>query len=433
MLGGNPGERLSRRLGIQTSSDTILRRLKVEDETTKAEVQILGIDDWAWRSGQRYGTLLVDLETRRVVEVLPDRSCQTMTKWLQMHPELEVISRDRAGVYAEAAEKGAPQAIQVADRFHLVCNFSAAVHRVMEQKMPQIREAIRRDCEHPPQEHESDGMKAKTAAQARRDERRERRLERYNQVIEMYGRGMCQAEICRATGMEKKTVRRFLQAGVFPERAIPRHRPKQLDEFQPYLRQRWSEGCHNATQLWREIKSKGYPAGRGMVAQFVSKLRTQGTKYFRKSAARRPTERLSAQAAAMLLTKPREKLAVSERVTLSRLLQQCPEFHELQQLGQGFKDAFLWHSSEAFTAWLEMASRSRFGTIQRFATGLRRDEAAVTAAVSLPWSNGQVEGHVHRLKLIKRQMYGRAGFQLLRRRVLPYKHDGCLADVYRAP
>ena len=132
-------------------------------------------------------------------------------------------------------------------------------------------------------------------------------------------------------------------------------------------------------------------------------------------------------------TKPGEKLALAERATLSRLLQQCPELQELQQLGWAFRDPFLLHSSEAFTAWLEMASRSRFGTIQRFATGLRRDEAAITAAVSLPWSNGQVEGQVHRLKLIKRQMYGRAGFQLLRRRVLPYKYDGYLADVYRAP
>src|SRR5437762_10269764 len=232
----------------------------------------------AWRRGQRYGTVLVDLEAHRVIELLPDRSTQTLTRWLYAHPEVEVISRDRAGAYVEAAEKGAPQAIQVADQFHLMCNFSSAVERVVEQKMPLIREAMRRDCNSQQQEHET--AKRKTAAQARKDECRERRLKRYNETIEMYKHGISQAEICRATGMEKKTVRRFLQAGVFPERARPRSRPAQLDSSQTYLRQRWGEGCHNATQLWREIKNKGYPGGRGMVAQFVSKLRLKGTKYF---------------------------------------------------------------------------------------------------------------------------------------------------------
>ena len=326
-----------------------------------------------------------------------------------------MISRDRAGAYAEAAEKGAPQAIQVADRFHLLCNFSSAVERVVEQKMPLIREAMRRDCHSQQQEHET--AKRKTAAQARKDECRERRLKRYNEAIEMYKRGMSQAEICRTTGMEKKTVRRFLQAGVFPERAQPRRRPAQLDSFQPYLRQRWSEGCHNATQLWREIKNKGYPGGRGMVAQFITKLRVKETKNSRDSASGRPTKLISPKAVAMLLMKPQQELDPSDHAALPPLLRHCPELAELQQLGWDFKQAFQLNSAEAFSAWMEKASSSTFGAIHRFTTGLRRDEAAITAAVSLSWSNGQVEGQVHRLKLIKRQMYGRAGFQLLRRRL----------------
>jgi hypothetical protein len=129
----------------------------------------------------------------------------------------------------------------------------------------------------------------------------------------MYNGGMSQAEICRATGMEKKTVRRFLRAGVFPERSRPRRRPAQLDHFEPYPRWRWGEGCHNATQLWREIKDEGYPGGRGMVAQFISTLRAKGTKYFRDSASRsRPTKLISPKAIAMLLTKPQESLGPTD-------------------------------------------------------------------------------------------------------------------------
>ena len=185
--------------------------------------------------------------------------------------------------------------------------------------------------------------------------------------------------------------------------------------------------------LWREIKGKGYPGRRGMVAQFVSKLHVKRTKYLGGSGNRRATKLLSPKAVAMLLTKPQEELDPTDHAALPLVLRHCPELIELRQLGQDFKQAFQLQSAEAFSAWMEKASRATFGAIHRFTNGLRRDEAAIAAAVSLPWSNGQVEGQVHRLKLIKRQMYGRAGFQLLRRRVLPYKYDRCLANSYRAP
>lgn len=245
---------------------------------------------------------------------------------------------------------------------------------------------------------------------------------------------MSQAEICRATGMEKKTVRRFLRAGVFPERAKPRRRPAQLDSFQPYLNQRWNEGCHNASQLWREIKRKGYGGGRGMVARFISKLRVKSKKYQRDSAhPNKPAKLLSPKALAMLLTKQPEELQPSDRAALSPLLQHCPELNGLQQVGQHFREALHARTAEAFTGWMEQVSRSEFGVPHRFAAGLRRDGAAVSAAVSLPWSNRQVEGQVHRLKLIKRQMYGRASFQLLRNRVLPFQQTACFAGTFRAP
>ena len=431
MLGGNPGARLSKRLGISMSSDTILRRLKAPQTAVVAPVRVLGVDDWAWQKGQSYGTVLVDLEAHRVIELLPDRSAQTLTRWLQTHPEVEVISRDRAGAYAEASTSGAPEAIQIADRFHLVCNFSAALERIIEQKMPQIRAAIRQDVDCARQEPQPD-LIIPVAADARKSERRERRLDRYNQVLEMYSGGMSQAEICRATGMEKKTVRRFRCNSVFPERAKPQRRASQLDSFELYLRQRWKAGCHNATQLWNEIKSQGYLGQRGMVAQFVSKLRVQGTKYYRKLAARqKPTKLLSPRSVAMLLTKAPEALARAESVTLSSVLQHCPELNELHQLGQGFRRAFQLKSVETLKNWMDQALRSTFGVLHRFASGLRRDYDAVVAAVSLPWSNGQVEGQVHRLKLIKRQMYGRASFQLLRRRVLPYQQIHSINDLHQ--
>lgn len=430
MLGGNPGERLCSRLGVEVSADTILRRLEAQTDKAAESVRVLGVDDWAWRRGQRYGTVLVDLQQHRVVEVLPDRSADTVKSWLMLHPEIEVISRDRAGAYAQAATEGAPDAVQVADRFHLICNLSSAIERVLEPRMPQIRNVFQYEDPEP----ESLQGVATTTAENRKDARRQHRLDRYNKVIEMFGSGMSQAEICRGTGMEKKTVRRFLRTGAFPERAASPPRTKQVEEFREYLLDRWSKGCHNATQLWREIKGKGYQGGRSMVAQYSSKLRSKGTKYFRKTAKRnRLTVSISTKSLAILFTKPAEALEPEDHNILSKILTQCGELIEVRQLGCEFKRALQLRSGAAMTAWIAHASQSSFAAMSRFARGLRRDEAAVTAAASLSWSNGQVEGQVHRLKLIKRQMYGRGGFQLLRRRVLPYQKHQLFPSGYRSP
>ena len=292
--------------------------------------------------------------------------------------------------------------------------------------MPQIRSAF----QHEGREREKPEALIKTTAENRKEARRRHRLDRYNKVIEMFGSGMSQAEICRATGMEKKTVRRFLRTGTFPERAVKPPRPRQVDEFRDYLLERWNKGCHNATQLWREIKGKG---GRSMVAQCIAKLRTKGTKYFRKTARReQPTASLSPKSLAILLAKPAGTLGPEDHEIVSTMLMHCGELIELRELGCQFGQALHLRSGAAMTAWIAQASQSSFAAMNRFAQGLRRDGGAVIAAASLPWSNGQVEGQVHRLKLIKRQMYGRGSFQLLRRRVLPYRYE-IFPSGYRSP
>lgn len=131
--GGRPGERLMQRLGMPVSDDTVLRQLK-RDATVahrNSEVQVVGIDDWSWRRATSYGTIVVDLERRSVVDILDDRSVESAAKWLRSHPSVEVVSRDRCGLYAQAVREGAPQARQVADRFHLVQNLRSAIEEQM--------------------------------------------------------------------------------------------------------------------------------------------------------------------------------------------------------------------------------------------------------------------------------------------------------------
>ncbi len=423
VLGGESGARLSERLGMKTSPDTVLRRLKLGPSVPVSGVKALGVDDWAWRKGQRYGTILVDLETHAPIDLLPDRSADRLAVWLESHPGAEVISRDRAGLYADGARRGAPEAIQVADRFHLLCNLTAAVERVLDQKRSDLAKAVPPlPPEPPPSPPQESPPAAKTRSEKASEERRQHRLDRYNEVVSLHKQGMSQIAISRMLHIERKTVRRFLRAGQFPERAKPHRKPPSATAFQEYLTRRWAEGCHNAAQLWHEIQAQGYAGGQSTLRRFIFTLRTKGTKYFRKTkASRRPKEKPpSPRQAAMLLARRTEKLKSDEQELLAKLKECCPEIPKLYALTQGFSEVFRTKQEAALENWIADARMSGIPEIVHFCDGLLRDEKAVRAAVTLPWSNGQVEGQIHRLKLVKRQMYGRAKFNLLRRRVLPY-------------
>ena len=213
-----------------------------------------------------------------------------------------------------------------------------------------------------------------------------------------------------------------MRAGQYPERATPHRRPPGVNKFQEFLRRRWAEGCHNATKLWHEIQGQGYTGGRSTMAKFIATLRIPGTTYFRTTAAPRQKKAKppSPRQAAMLLARRPEKLKPDEQLLLAKLNECCPEIPILYDLTQGFAKVFREKQRDILQTWLDQARGTGLPEIGRFCDGLRRDEKAVNAAVVLPWSNGQVEGQIHRLKLVKRQMYGRAKFTLLRRRVLPY-------------
>lgn len=430
VAGGLPGQRLLARLSITTSDDTVLRRVRqvATNVPITTPVRNLGVDDWAWLKGREFGTILVNLDLHRVVDLLPDRSAESLSAWLLQHPEIVTISRDRGGLYAEGASLGAPQAQQIADRFHLFVNLSSMVERVMEERsrllvLPPVEQP--RPCVEPAS---STGVEiaAPDAVQLTgSQQRRQRRLEQYQQVITLFQAGHSQSEIGRQLGMERKTVRRWLRRGQFPERKPPHRRPPKVTEFADYLQQRWNEGCHNASRLYQEIRGKGYAGKRAMVARFVSGWRTTTGK----PPSPKAPERVAPRHAAILVTRPADKLSDEQRQLLDRIVAQCPEVIALRKLALDFRDALKAEKSTQLCDWIENAKRTEFGQVVRFAYGLQKDISAVAAAVDTPWSNGQVEGQVNRLKAIKRQMYGRAGFQLLRARVLAYSP----APAYSGP
>jgi transposase len=329
------------------------------------------------------------------------------------------ISRDRCGIYAEGAALGAPQSQQIADRFHLVLNLSATMERVLEERsrkliLPSVDDAA---PESQPVAHDeaSTSIQAPLPGPTQSELRRQRRLARYGEVVALFQSGHSQAAISKALGLQRKTVRRWLRSGEFPERKPPHRAPPKVNEFGAYLEQRWNEGCHNATLLYQEIRNRGYQGKRSMVARLVATWRKTG-EITRPSA----PERISPKHAAILVTRGADQMTDEQQRLFDRIASQCPEVVELRRIALAFRAALTAGDSSKLRQWIESARRCEFGAVVRFAYGLKKDLSAVAAAAETSWSTGQVEGQNNRLKMIKRQMYGRAGFELLRARVLPY-------------
>lgn len=416
---GKGGTRLAARLGIQTTRQTILRRIMDLPELSIGSVVFLGIDDWSFRRGHRFGTILVNLESRRVVDLLPDRKAETSAAWMRQQPDLMAVSRDRGGEYAAAAAAGAPQAIQCADRFHLLKNLGEAVEELLARHLSaarkhQVQTAL-----------EEQAPAWRETRQARRSHPSEKlssvyqqdRRARYHQLIELHEQGMAQSAIAQQIGVSLATVQRWLAAGAFPE--CTRHRyVSQLDPYLPYLQKRWEQGCHNMACLYRELVGKGYQGSYASVRDnLVRRLQFDGRKTPANFSSKAPALATPRQAAFLFLRRP-EKLRGEERETLVKLRQIDPEVDRAYELVQQFAQMLRTRTGEDLDAWLAQVESSNLAEFQSFASGVQKDKDAVRNGLTWPINNGMVEGHVTKLKLIKRQGYGRAGFPLLRKRVL---------------
>jgi transposase len=416
-LGGAAGARTAQRLGLVVSGDTLLRHLRripLAQKPTAITPRVLGMDDWAWRKGQRYGTILCDLERRCVVDLLPDRQSNTVIEWLRDHAPPEVISRDRAGAYAEAARQGAPHAVQVADRFHLLRNLREALEHILAHHGPLIEEAFRPSTP-PPVTHPPTAPpnSTQTCSQQLSQQRRQRRLERYQQVMELHRRGISKRAIALQLGLNRKTVRYWLRAGQFPERQVTQRRSS-VDRWLSSLEKRCAEGCYNRSQLWRELQSRGADfAAVTLRRWFRVRLGVRGRPH--QSSLSPPRKRPSPRQTSALLLGLVHNPNPSQQSFAETLCALSPEIAISAELAKQFRRMMQERDASAWLPWQKAARQS---PLHRFVMQLQRDAAAVHAALTLPWSTGPVEGHIHRLKLIKRQMYGRAKLDLLRIRVL---------------
>ena len=425
-----PGARLASRLGMPVSGDTLLRLIRRAPTPVATTPKVLGVDDWALRKGQVYGTILCDLELHCPIDLLPERSAERLAHWLGEHPGTEVISRDRGGEYARGASIGAPDAVQVADRWHLLQNLTDALKRGIDRRQSLLAEAAKEvaSAAKPPAE-EPTAVPAVVApvhlsrAEQLKQNSRTRRLERYQQVKQLQGQSMSLRNIGRMLKMSRNAVERFARAEQFPEHATPRRAPILIDPYMPLLKQRVDEGRDNVQQLWREIQALGFTGSHDMVRLQVRRLRracgcrcaTGPQPISKPPRVNRPSARRIAWLALGHVPKP----STEDMALLKEIYQRWPQLQETAELAREFARILKGHDADALETWTQLAEEpSILEEVRRFAQTLRQDWAAVVQAAKQPWSQGQVEGQINRLKLVKRQMYGRANFDLLRKRVL---------------
>jgi transposase len=425
-LGGNRGARIATQIAAPVSGTTLLHRIRQAAKAPPSPPpRVLGVDDWAWRKGSAYGTILCDLERRCAIDLLPDRTAETLAAWLKRHPSVEIIVRDRAGAYAEGSRRGAPEARQVADRWHLLCNGSSALRALLDHHHQDLREAAEKAASQLPAEDTPAPPAAKpeaaalTAAQRRSAEARRRREARFDQAVQWHTEGMSLRAIAQALGVERKTVRRWLRAGQAPSWRHADRGRSILDPFRSYLEARWTEGCRNATVLWRDLREQDFAGQVRVVRQWATQQRRADPATEARGASKpAPPKSLpppTPRQAARLLMAETNKLAEDEHRFVTALLALSPPIAHAAGLIRRYAEMVKNGLADRLNAWIDEAEGS---DVKGFAVSLRQDYDAVHAALSEPWSTGPVEGHINRLKLIKRDMYGRAGFDLLRSRVL---------------
>jgi transposase len=424
--GGEPGSRLAERLGIPVSADTMLREIRRTPISCSSVPRAVGVDDWAFCKGRRYGTLICDLETGRVLDLLPDRDAKSLATWLQGFKSVEIVSRDRGDIYRKGARKGAPGAIQVADRFHLMKNLRVAFARFLEGQALRIQEALEgeeavKNCEGVPegnleQTNYPSNPCVTSKVHERKAENRKRRFAKYNRVIELHRQGESARSIAAELGIHRGTVAKYLQADAFPERAC-RSYFSNAAPCANYLWERWHSGCNKVSVLWREVTEHGFTVSYHSVRRFVSSWRKMNVASCHTASNRRVT--LSPNEASWLLFKKQANLCDQEVRWKRAILAHCGEVRAAWQVTRRFIVMLRKRKGKHLARWFAMATKADIPhPIRQFAKGLKNDWAAVTAALTLSWNNGAAEGHISKLKMIKRQMYGRAKFDLLRARLL---------------
>ena len=393
-------------------ANTLLRLIRARpDLPLTSAPRVLGVDDFALKRGHVYGTILIDIESSRPVDVLPDRSAETLTTWLQAHPGAEIICRDRASSYAEAARVGAPGAIQIADRFHLWKNLCEVVEKCVAAHRTCLTEPDPPPEQPPPNQPTSGQVLLPAAAEGPRTARTRYR---HAAIQDLRTKGAGIAVIAETLNLDRKTVRRYAHATTVDELLTPvaTSGGKALYPYLTHLHRRWNDGCTDAAILHAELRELGYRGSQRTVRRHLQPHRATGL-----PAPTGPATPTVRQVTGWIVRKP-DQLTDPDQDRLTRIRDRCPHLDAVAAHVGSFAALMTERRGRDLPTWLTDIEATDLPPLHSFARGLRHDLTAVTAGLTHHWNSGPVEGHVNRIKMLKRQMYGRATFNLLRQRIL---------------
>lgn len=419
---GKGGERLSCKLGIKISDATLLWSLFLVPLSPIGNVQVIGIDDWSYRRGKRYGSIIVDLHAHKIIDLLPERTTESVIAWLEAHPDVEIVSRDRGGTYVDGATQGAPLAIQVCDRWHLCKNLGEAVEAFLIRARIRLPEPQPAPQTEPAAEPSPSSCSTSSQVQELSQARSQRKWELYQHVHDLHAEGMSLRAIAQHLGLARNTVRKYFRQAPEepPRRTPPPRRTSLLDPYEEHLLSRWNQGCRNAALLYREITEMGFRGANSLVRSYIAHLRKATASGSLPCTRKERAKAVSPRALRWLLARKREDLDQDERAQLDQLLTLSEEVRSVHALLQAFLSMMRERKHKQLRPWMEESLKTGIPELKSFVAGIERDYDAVKEALRLPWSQGVTEGKVNKLKTLKRQMYGRAGFPLLRQRLL---HD----------
>ena len=386
-VSGEAGARLLPLLGMPLSGDPLIREIRRMPDGEVKSPRVLGIDDWAKKRGQTYGTILVDLESRQPIDVLDSREVDDVVHWLKQHPGVEIISRDRSLEYKQGIDDDAPQAVQVADRWHLLKNLMEVTERTLLEIYPQLKERMNTQLQSP------SGLRDKfprgRADELKRAENRRKRMQRYEYVHYLRAQGFSTRRIAKILNISRGVVIRFIRAETYPERKQYPTKPSQLDPYLPFLEAQFQKSDVTAKQLWVQIQAKGYPGAMGQVVKWLKWRRRSGQEHLNTQSAKISTVYFmlpTIKELTRLINSNPEQLESDELWRLQRLAQ-IPKINQTLILIRQFSQMVMTKDLASFDAWFTTCKGSDIGAFKRFAKGIEQDLHAVKAAIYMPWSN----------------------------------------------
>jgi transposase len=419
-LAGRAGARLAAGSGAAVSRHTLIRLVRALPDPQPGQVSVLGVDDIATRRGHAYATVLVDMDSHQVIDMLPDREADTLADWLRAHPGIAVICRDRASAYARAAREAAPAAVQVADRWHLWHNLTEAIGKTVLACLPGMTPPPgpasgddTRDAASPGPAPAGNGKEQPLVTRHR---------ERYAAVQALRAGGCSIAETARRLHLDPRTAARFAgAAGIGELLAATTGRRSVLDPYKPYLSQRWNDGITSATALDREIRARGWTGSTSTVRNYLRQFRTADGRDRQAQAQPQltapPPPPRPRTLTRWLMTRP-GSLPPHDAAALTAILAGSPQLRAAAALIRSFADMITGLRGQYLDAWITAVRASPLPALHSFATSIEKDRDAVLNGLTLPCSSGPVEGNNCKIKHIKRLMYGRASFSLLRKMTL---------------